>query len=189
MCPYIATLCRANVPNITPFIVLQDETWQKKHRKMHRPFCKVEEELTSLARTSGCLKKFKNFKVWCRKETSAISHNAHATEILPRYSWIPHLPATLQDVTSYPTAGITFSRELSGANRLLGSSSEVPENVLKLLKLSEDEMTIIVLNLELPFPLGLYTIKEDHPSTTLVRLLAFLASHAGGAEYGDRKKK
>jgi hypothetical protein len=67
--------------------------------------------------------------------------------------------------------------------------SEVPEYVLKLLKLSEHEMTIMVVNLELPFPLGSYTIREDRPSTTLVRLLSLLASHAGGTEYGTRKRK
>ncbi|KAJ6530687.1 hypothetical protein B0H19DRAFT_1191811, partial [Mycena capillaripes] len=161
------TLLRCAGCNLTLYC---DETCQKKHRKMHRPFCKIEEELTSLAQTSGCLKKFKNFKAWCRKETSTILHNAHATEILPSHSSDHFF------LVNYPEQTGFWAR-----------LSEVPEHVPKLLKLSEDEMTIVVLNLELPFPLGSYTIKEERPSTTLVRLLASLASHAGGAEYGTRK--
>ncbi|KAJ7868981.1 hypothetical protein B0H14DRAFT_2728533 [Mycena olivaceomarginata] len=130
-----------------------DKTCQKQHRPMHRLHCKDEVGLTSLAQKAGCLKKFNNFQAWCRKETSEISRNAHAKEI-------PHSKDHFF-LVNYP--------ECTG---FWVQSSEFPEPFLKFLKLSEDEMTILVLNLELPFPLGVYTIKEDHPFTTLARLLA-----------------
>ncbi|KAJ7824370.1 hypothetical protein B0H14DRAFT_3145711 [Mycena olivaceomarginata] len=58
-----------------------DTECQRQHRPMHRPQCMDEARLTSLARASKCLKKFNNFKAWCRKNTAVISRNAHSEQI------------------------------------------------------------------------------------------------------------